>query len=159
MKKFFCLMIFAFIFQCSVVSAVGDVIVMPKEDKETSADDELLAVKNASQFAFYSTDDYADIINNNLALVAMDRVKVYKKCLDRMSRLVDSVNDSYAKYCAWFAESILTERLATLESYIKFAERYSAGDKKGCENYNTQIKYHSDNAYRLRKEFADIYDI
>ena len=159
MKKLFCLMIFAFVFQCSIVSAVGDIIVMPKDDKETVPDDEFIFVKNASQFALNSTDDYADIINNNLALVATGRVKDYKKYLDRMSRIVDSVKDNDAKYCAWFAESILTERLATLEAYIKFAECYSAGDRKGCENYNTQIKFRSDKAFKLRKEFADLYNI
>ena len=150
-------MYFSLLYQCSVVSAVGDVIVLPNEDKETSAEDELYAVKKACKFAFYFTDDYSDIINNHLALVATGRVKDYKKYLDRMSRIVDSVKDTDAKHCAWFAESILAERLASLEAYIKFAECYSAGDRKGCENYNTQIKYRTELAYKLRQDFFDGY--
>ena len=143
----------------SMVGAVGDVVMLPQEKEKISAEDELKSVKQSSLFAFYSTRDYADIVNNNLALVATSRVNDYKKVLDRITKVYESTKTENAKYCAWFAETIIAERLATLEAYIKFAECYSAGDSKGCKNYNSQIKYRSDRANELYKSFAKVFDI
>ena len=94
----------------------------------------------------YSTDDYIDIVNNELAMLAVSRVKDYKKCLDRLSRLVDSVKDTDSKYCASFAESILIERLAALETYVNFAKCYSAKDVDACKTFNSQMKYRGERA-------------
>lgn len=150
-------MIFAFVFQCSVVSAFGDTVIVSPDNKEPLSDDEFSFVENAANFAFYSTDDYIYIVNNELAMVAVGRVKDYKKCLDRISRLVDSVKDSDAKYCASFTEAILIERLATLDAYINFAKCYSAKDADGCKNFNSQIKYRGERAAKLRQDFFNVY--
>ena len=157
LKKFFYFVLFIFIFQCSVVSAFGDTVIVNPDNKEPLPDDELSFVKNASHFAFYSTDDYIDIVNNELAMVAVSRVKDYKKCLDRLSRLVDSVKDTDAKYCASFAESILIERLAALEAYVNFAKCYSAKDVDGCKAFNSQMKYRGERAAKLRQDFYEVY--
>ena len=149
-----------FFLNFSTVSAVGDVIVMPPDnqsDNEKSADKEFISVRNASSFAFYSTDDYYNIIQNDLAMVAVQRFDDYKKVLANLSSLVSSTNDSYAKYCASFAEAILIERVATLDAYINFAKCYSAKDSDGCRAFNSQIEYRGNRAAKLRKDFFDLY--
>ncbi len=161
MKKLFCLIFFVFSLNFSVVSAVGDVIVMPKketqEDKQNQAVAEFEAAKKMSQFALYSTDDYRDIIIQNLALVAVDRVQDYKKILARVSGSIESSSDSDAKYCSSFTEAILVERVAILEAYINFAKCYSAKDAVGCKNYNSQVKYRGERAAKLRQEFFEVF--
>ena len=133
---------------------------MPSEnqaEKEHSADEEFLSVRNSAEFAFYSTDDYYDIVHQNLAMVAVQRFGDYKKVLADISSLVSSTNDSYAKYCASFTESILIERLATLDAYINFAKSYSAKDADGCKAFNSQIKYRGERAAKLRQDFYEVY--
>ena len=141
----------------SIVSAVGDVIVLPQEQEKIDSEKELAAVRQASLFAFYDTADYAEIVNNNLALVATNRIKDYKKVLDRITKIYDSAETENAKFCAWFAESVITERIATLQAYIKFAECKSKGDNKGCKNYNSEIKYRGDRAAELYNSFINVF--
>ena len=157
MKKFISIVFFSLIIilNNTQVSAVDDVIIQTPEKPTTSAENEMIAVKQECLFAFYSTNDYADIVNNNLALVATSRVEDYKKVLERMTKLIDKSQKPNPKYCALFAESIITERLATLEAYIKYAECYSAGDNKGCNDYRSEIIYRSDRAAELYRAFLD----
>ena len=79
--------------------------------------------------------------------------------MERITKLIDESVNPNSKYCATFAESIVNERLATLEAYIKFAECYSKGDAKGCKNYNSQIKYRSDRAAELYQFFVEVFKV
>ena len=121
------------------------------------ANEDIYSVENVSSFAFYATNDYVDIINNNLALVAVKRVDEYKAVLERLKNFVKETKEDKARACIWLAEAIVAERLATLEAYVKFAECYSAGDVKGCNDYNSQISYFSARAAKLRQDFYDKY--
>lgn len=157
MKKFFALLFLAFSLNFSTVSAVGDVIVMPEEKPQQDSSTEFTAVRNASEFAFYSTDDYYDIVHQHLAMVAVQRIEDYKRVLANISTLVSSTNDSYAKYCASFTEAIIIERVATLDAFINFAKCYSAKDADGCHAFNSQLVYRGNRAAKLRQDFFNLY--
>lgn len=148
MKKLFPLLIFA-------IFVVNNSVALATEEEVKELDN----VKKMSVAAFAATEDYCDLINKQLYLVAKGRVEDYKKVSVLTKKMLESLPNGSAKKCAWYVDMIITERIATLDAYVKWAECYNVGDTRGCNAYNSQISYRGARAAKLLKEFISNYNL